>query len=83
MTFIELEIELVMSILLIQLATFVQHQRNARRHICMLLIAYSKHVIASFKFNEEDKNIFKQTLRCYRADNQPYHYIILFKHYPT
>ena len=77
-----------MSILLIQLATFVQHQRNARRHICVLFIAYSEHVIASLKSNEEDRNIFKQTLRCYRADNtyyddQPYHYIILFKHYPT
>ena len=58
-----------MSILLIQLATFVQHQRNARRHIRVLLIAQSEHVIASFEFNEEDRNIFKQTLRCYRADN--------------
>ena len=58
-----------MSILLIQLATFVQHQRNERRHICMLLIAQSENVIESLKFNEEDRNIFKQTLRCYRADN--------------
>ena len=56
-----------MSILLIQLATFVQHQRNARRHICMLLIAYSEHVIASFKFNEEDRNIFKKTSKCCRG----------------